>query len=177
MTSHNPPPNREHHHEQARHHETSAGLLGRRFPGTDMPTWLMLLLVAVGLPRTVLADLDIVPPESGLLYYVLALAPFAVWLAVAILRRSRRPFLDFLLLGILYGFSLIVVHLALWDAAAGYGQRPPAGAVNFAEQFGPGWYEFALRAHTSGIAMTIGIGTGLVAALVAVVANRTRGLR
>lgn len=148
-----------------------------RFPLTDMPTGLVLLLVAVGLPRTILADLDIVPPESGLLYYMLALAPFAVWLMVAIFRRSRRPFLDFLLLGILYGCSLIVVHQALWDAAAGYGQSPPAGAVDFAEQFDPGWYEFALRMHTSAIAMLIGVGTGLVAAVVAVAAHAWRSRR
>ena len=41
----------------------SPGLLNRRFPLTDMPTWLMLALVALGLPRTVLADLDIVAPR------------------------------------------------------------------------------------------------------------------
>ena len=80
-----------------------------------MPTWLMLALVAVGLPRTILADLDIVAPESSLLYYVLALTPFAVWLAVAVLRKSRRPFMDFLVLGVLYGLSLVVVHQLLWD--------------------------------------------------------------
>ena len=34
--------------------------LDRRFPLTDMPVWLMLVLVALGLPRALLADLDIV---------------------------------------------------------------------------------------------------------------------
>jgi hypothetical protein len=72
----------------------------RKFILTDMPTGLMLTLVAVGLPRTVLADLGIVAPESSLLYYFLALTPFAIWLAVAILRTSRRPFMDFLVLGV-----------------------------------------------------------------------------
>ena len=145
-----------------------------RVPLTDMPAGLMLLLVAVGLPRTILADLDIVPPESGLLYYVLALAPFTAWLLAAVLRKTRRPFLDFLVLGIVYGLSLILVHQALWGAAAGYGQRPPAGAVDFAEQFGSVWYELALRAHTSAIAMLIGVGSGLVAAIVAVSARSWR---
>lgn len=149
----------------------------RRFFLTDMPAGLMLGLVAVGLPRTILADLDIVAPESGLLYYALALAPFAAWLLAAILRESRRPFRDFLVLGIVYGLSLIVVHQALWAAPAGYGQRPPASAVNFAEQFDPEWYGLALRAHTSSIAMLIGVGTGLVAAIVAVSAHAWRARR
>lgn len=148
-----------------------------RFPATDMPTRLLLLLVALGLPRTVLADLDLVPPESGPLYYVLALTPFAAWLLVATVRESRRPFADFLVLGILYGLSLAVAHQVLWNAAAGYGQSPPADAVEFAERFGAGWHEFAFRAYTSGIAMSIGLGTGLVAALVAVGARVWRSHR
>jgi hypothetical protein len=145
-----------------------------RFPFTDMPTGLLLLLAAVGLPRTILADLDVVPPESGLLYYVLALSPFAVWLAVAVLRRSVRPFCDFLVLGAVYGLTLIAVHLAFWGAAAGYGNRPPAGAVDFAEQFSADWYDTALRAHISAVALVIGIGSGIIVALVAVTAHAWR---
>ena len=144
------------------------GFLYRRFPATDMPTWLMLALVALGLPRTVLEDLDVVAPESSLLYFVLALTPFAVWLAVAMVRRSGRPFMDFLVLGCLYGLSLVAVHQALWDVGKSLGHHPPASAVDFAAQFSSGWRELALRGYTSGIAMVIGVGTGLVAALVAV---------
>lgn len=155
----------------------SRGWLDARFPLTDMPTGLMLLLVAIGLPRTILADLDVVAPESGIVYYVLALAPFAVWLAVAILRVSRRPFPDFLVLGAVYAVSLIVVHLALWEADAGYGNRPPAGAVSFAERFGPGWNDVALRAHISGVALLIGVGSGVIVGLVAAGAGAWRTRR
>jgi hypothetical protein len=151
--------------------------MNRDFPMTDMPTWLMLGLVALGLPRTILADLDIVAPESSLLYYVLALTPFAVWLVVAIVRTSRKPFRDFLVLGVLYGLSLVIVHQALWDVGPGLGHNPPESAVDFADQFSPAWREFALRAYTSGIAMVIGVGTGLVAALVAVGARVWRTSR
>jgi hypothetical protein len=151
--------------------------LHRRFILTDMPTWLMLALVAVGLPRTILADLDIVAPESSLLYYILALTPFAVWLAVAVIRRSRRPFTDFLVLGVLYGLSLVVVHQLLWDVGPALGHHPPAGAVSFANQFGPPLHEVALRGYTIMIAVMIGLGTGLVVALVAVVANVVRSRR
>ena len=151
--------------------------LNRAFPLTDVPTWLMLTLVGLGLPRTVLADLDIVPPESGLLYYVFALTPFAIWLAVAAIHRTSRPFMDFLVLGALYGLSLVVVHQTLWDLGPSLGHRPPDGAVSFAEQFSPAWYEPALRGYTVMIALVIGIGSGLIAALVSVVAQRWRSRR
>jgi hypothetical protein len=151
--------------------------VARRFPGTDMPLWLMFGLVGLGLPRTVLADLDVVPPESGLLYYVLALVPFAVWLGVAVVRDSRQPFLDFVVLGILYGLSLLLVHQMLWDVGPSLGDHPPASAVDFADRFDPAWREIALRAYTSGIAMVIGIGTGLTAGVVAVSAQAWRSRR
>jgi hypothetical protein len=151
--------------------------LDRRFPLTDMPVGLMLVLVALGLPRTILADLDIVAPESSLLYYVLALTPFAVWLALAIVRSSRRPFADFLVLGVVYGLSLVAVHQALWDVGPSLGHNPPQSAVDFANQFGPAWRELATRAYSSAIAMVIGVGTGLAAALVAVGAQAWRKRR
>ena len=149
----------------------------RRFPGTDMPVRMVLALLALGLPRSILADLDVVEPESGLLYYVLALTPFAVWLAVAVGRRSRRPAGDFLVLGVLYGLSLIVIHQALWDVGPSLGHHPPASALAFADQFGEDWRDLALRTYTSAIAMVIGAGVGLVAAFIAVAAARWRRLR
>jgi hypothetical protein len=150
---------------------------GRRLPGTDMPVALMLGLVALALPRTVLADLGVVEPESGLLYFVLALMPFVVWLAVAVLRRSRRPVADFVVVGILYGVSLIVVHQALWDVGPSLGHDPPASAVEFAERFDPARQELVLRLYTSGVAMVIGVWTGVVCAVVAWVAHAWRSRR
>jgi hypothetical protein len=111
----------------------------------------MLLLVALGLPRTVLEDLDVVEPEGSLLYYVLALTPFAAWLAVATFRTSRKPFSDFLVLGALYGLSLVIVHQA-------------SGSVG--RSLGP-----------VVIAMVIGLGAGSMAGLVAVAANAVRSRR
>ena len=152
-------------------------LLDRRFSVDDMPVRLMLVLVAFGLPRTVLADLDIVAPESSLLYYVLALTPFAVWLTVAVVRSSRRPFADFQVLGVLYGLSLVLVHQVLWDVGPSLGHDPPSSAVDFADQFSPAWRELATRAYSSGIAMVIGLGTGFAVALVAVAAHAWRKRR
>ena len=146
----------------------------RRFPGTDMSTDLMLLMVALGTPRTILADLDVVAPESGLVYYFLALGPFAFWLAVGVARRNRRPFRDFLVVGTLYGLSLVVIHQVLWSVGPSLGHNPPASAIDFANHFGPGWRDLALRVYTSGIAMMIGIGSGVVVGFVAVGARLWR---
>jgi hypothetical protein len=133
--------------------------------------------VAIGLPRTILADLDVVEPESGAVSYFLALTPFAVWLGVAVTRGSRRPHFDFVIVGLLYGLSLIVVHQVLWDVRPSLGHHPPASAVDFASQF-DGWRRgLALRAYTSGIAMMIGLGTGLVTAGVALGAHAVRSRR
>jgi hypothetical protein len=153
-----------------------ARALGRNFPATDMPTWLMLGLVALGLPRTVLADLDIVAPESGPLYYVLALTPFVAWLTVALLRRSRRPARDFLMLGFLYGLSLLVIHQMLWTTGTTSG-HPPHSAVDFAKGFPAAWREFILRSFSSGTALAIGVGSGLVAAVIAWCARAWRSRR
>jgi hypothetical protein len=142
-----------------------------------MPTWLMLALVAVGLPRTLLTDLGIVAPDSSLLYFFLALAPFAAWLTVAIARQSGRPFADFVVLGILYGLSLVVVHQLLWGLGPSLGHQPPEGAVRFAEQFALAWQDLALRGYTVAIAMLIGVGTGVVAGLVALVVHLWRSGR
>ncbi|MFE6647930.1 hypothetical protein ACFVJS_15280 [Nocardioides sp. NPDC057772] len=150
-------------------------VLERRFPATDMSWGLVLILVAIGVPRTVLADLEVVPPNSGLAYYVLALAPFVVWLAVALARRSRRPFADFVVVGVLYGLTLVAIHQALWGVGRTWGYRPPAAAFEFADRFGPAWYDIAARGYTCGVAMMIGIGSGLVVAVIALIAGRVRG--
>lgn len=150
------------------------GHLERLFPLTGMPTWLMLALVSLALPRTILEDLDVVALESSWLYFVLALAPFAVWLAVAILRETKTPFMDYVVLGILYGISLALVHHLLWNAGASPGQQPPAAAVIFAADFDPSVRELALRAYTVGISMVIGIGTGIALGVVAMVGRAVR---
>lgn len=154
-----------------------ADLLSRNRLGTDMPGWLLLVLIALGLPRTVLADLGIVAPESSWVYYVLALTPFAVWLAVAALRRTSSPMKDHLVVGTLYGLSLVVVHEALWAVGSSLGHHPPQSGVRLAEQFSSPLRELVLHGYTIGIAMMIGLGVGLVAGIVAAVAKRVRTIR
>lgn len=155
----------------------SAGRPRRGFLGTDLPWWLVLGLVALGLPRTILADLGIIAPESSLIYFVLALTPFAVWFAVALLLRTRRPVRDHLVVGALYGLSLVLVHEALWGAEASLGHHPPQSALDLAERFGSPLQELVLHGYSFAIAMMIGLGTGVVAAVVAAGAKVVRTIR
>lgn len=130
------------------------GLVRRPIPGTTWPAWLLLALVA------------------------LALAPFAIWFALAVFRRTSRPLRDHLVAGTLYGLSLVIAHEALWAAAgSSLGHHPPDGAVNLAERFDSPLHELILHGYTAGIAMMIGLGVGVSAALLAVVANGVRSLR
>ncbi|MQA79825.1 MAG: hypothetical protein GEV10_15310 [Streptosporangiales bacterium] len=142
-----------------------------------MPGWLLLGLIALGLPRTILADLGIVAPESSSIYYVLALTPFAVWLAVAVCRRTGSPIKDHLVAGTLYGLSLVIVHEALWAAGSSLGHHPLQSAVRLAERFSPPLRELVLHGYALVIAMTIGLGVGLTAGVVAAVARRARTIR
>ncbi len=152
----------------------SATPCGRKLLGTSWPGWLLVILIALGLPRTILADLGIVVPEGSWVYFVLALTPFAVWFAVAILRRTTTPIRDHLVAGTLYGISLIIVHEALWTVGSSLGHHPPEGAVALADQFGPPLRDLVLHGYTAAIALMIGLGVGVTAAIVAAVANRIR---
>lgn len=147
--------------------------MARRFPFTDMPWMLMLGLVAAGLPRTVLADLDVVTPDSSIGYFMIALVPFAAWLAVAVLRRTRRPVRDFLALGVMYGLSLLLAHQVLWHAP-GAEHSIPQAAIDFAGRFAPAWRDAAMRAYTALVSLGIGLVTGVVVAGVAFLAHRLR---
>jgi hypothetical protein len=153
------------------------GQFRRSLPGTEMPVWLLLVLVALGLPRTILADLGVVAPESSPVYYVLALAPFAFWSAVAVVRRTGSPVRDHLAAGACYGLSLVIVHEALWNAESSLGHHPPQSAVTLAERFGPPLRDLVPHGYSFGIAMMIGLGVGLAAGLIAAAANRVRTAR
>lgn len=124
---------------------------------------MLVTLIAAGLPRTILADLGVVEPEGSWVYYVLALAPFALWCALAIFRRTPTPIKDHITAGALYGLSLIAVHEILWSASTSQGHHLP--------QVGSG---LVLHAYTSGIALAIGLGVGILAAAVATTANKIR---
>lgn len=145
--------------------------------GAPMTWWTMVGLAALGLPRTVLSDLGIIETDGSVLYFVLALGPYAVWLAVAVLRRTPRPLRDHLLTGVLYGLSLVVVHELLWSVETSQGQDPPQAAIDLATRFDSPLSDLVIHGSEFGVAMMIGVGSGLVMALIALIANWIRSRR
>lgn len=155
---------------------TRQGFLSRNILGTQWPAGLLLGLIALGLPRTILADLGIIEPQTPV-YFVFALTPFGVWLACALVRRTGSPIKDHLVAGSLYGLSLIIVHEALWGVASSQGQHLPQSAITLAERFGPPLRDLVPHLYSTVVAMMIGLGVGIIAAIVAMVANRVRTRR
>jgi hypothetical protein len=77
---------------------------------TDMPLVLLAVLAAMVIPRVVVHDIQLLPVESTL-YLALVAVPYLVYLAVALLRKNKRPFYDFIVLGILIGLITGVTRL------------------------------------------------------------------
>jgi hypothetical protein len=144
-----------------------------RFFLTDMPVWLVTVLVLLMLPRTLLNELGVVT-EGTLPYYVLALTPFAIWLAVAVVRKNQKPMADFLMLGLLFGLLLAVVHQLLWNSGSAVTQHAPQIAIDIAANFDPGARELVTRLVSVGISLVIGLGSGLVIGAIALVASFVR---
>lgn len=156
--------------------EKPANMAQRGLFGSDLPLWIMLGLVILGLPRTILTDLGVLEAEGSLLYYVVALVPYAVWLSVAVLQRTRTPFRDHVLTGTLYGLSLVLVHELFWNVESSQGHNPPLGAIEFARGFDAPVQGLAIHGFEFAIAMMIGVGSGLVLAVVAFLVNGIRRL-
>ncbi|MDF2508605.1 MAG: hypothetical protein K0Q52_2464 [Microbacterium sp.] len=87
-----------------------------------LPVIALVGLAAIAVPRAILHDLHLIS-ESGLLTWILALGPVAVWIAVAVMKRVPKPFLTVLVIGIFYGIMLVITHQLLWDYA--YEGDPP----------------------------------------------------
>lgn len=80
-------------------------------------------LAALGLPRVILHDLHIIEEMQPASWF-LALAPVAVWIAVAVAKKVPRPFLTVLMIGVFFGVMLVITHQLLWDVA--FDGNPPS---------------------------------------------------
>lgn len=100
---------------------SSAARPARRTLG--LPLVALVGLAALGLPRVIFHDLHVID-EPDPLSWILALAPVAVWITVAVLKKVPNPFLTVFVIGAFYGVMLVVAHQLLWDSA--FGGKPPA---------------------------------------------------
>jgi hypothetical protein len=127
-----------------------------------LPVLVVLGLVAIALPRVVVHDLGLVPPQ-GIAAALLAILPPLVWIGVAVL-WSTRPFLSLTVAGAGYGVGLAVIHNLMWDVVFA-GEAPRLGG-NLAE-VPQGVAEVGMRVAASFSSLVIGLAVGVIAGLVA----------
>lgn len=117
--------------------------------------WLAIIgLALLGVPRVILHDLALVH-EQTFVNLVLVVAPLAIWVLVAVVRRVPHPFLTLLVVGAVYGVLLVITHQVLWGVA--FADAPPQLGGNLAT-LSPE----AQALITRGFAAVSGLFTGLV---------------
>lgn len=136
------------------------------------PGW-VLGLAALALPRAVLHDLGTPAQELNL---VLTVGPPIAWVIAVTARRTSRPFVDLLLVGLAYGVALALLHQLTWTSV--WDDTPPAFGDNLRDLLPSGVERAIVRglAAVSSIAagLVVGAVSGAVAGAVARL-RRTRG--
>jgi hypothetical protein len=140
-----------------------------RAPGLTLVQ--IILLAVLTLPRVVVHDLRLIAIDAPA-YTALAVIPLLVWLLVAIFRKTQRPLLDFVVLGLAYGLLLGLTHQILWDASWG-GDSPHIGG-NLAGTFSPLTENLILRSFAIASSIVTGLAFGLAFGLLAVLAAKLR---
>ncbi|MEI5583466.1 MULTISPECIES: hypothetical protein [unclassified Agromyces] len=134
----------------------------RRAPVLGLPVLVVLGLVAIALPRVVVHDLGLVPPQ-GVAAALLAIVPPLVWIGVAVV-WSTRPFRSLLAAGAGYGIGLAAIHNLMWGVVFA-GDAPRLGG-NLAE-VPQGIAEVGMRIAASFSSLLVGLAVGALAGLVA----------
>lgn len=141
---------------------------------TDLPLAVIGALALLPIPRVVLHDLQAVSFDS-LLYKLLAVVPFMAWVGVAVLRKTKRPFADFLTLGLVFGVLLAFTHQLLWDTA--WDGNLPRIEGNLSGQLSPAVEAAVLRTASAISSLMTGLMAGFAVSLVAFGATKLRKSR
>ncbi|WP_026313542.1 hypothetical protein [Actinomadura flavalba] len=118
-------------------------------------------LASLTVPRVVLHDLGVVR-EGTAVNAALVFVPFAVWIAVAVL-RAANPFPALVAVGGISGVLLAVTHQVLWGAA--FDEEPRLGG-NLAD-LDPSVQTVVLRVFAAFSGFFTGLITGVLCGLVA----------
>lgn len=138
-----------------------------------MSLWALWALAALGVPRVVAHDLDLVGPLAN---SVLVFLPLAIWLAVALWRRVPHPFRTLLVVGLFYGALVAVTHQVLWTHS--FDGDPPALGGNLRDTLPPTWEAVVLRAFAFASSLFTGAFVGaIVGALGLALARVVPGFR
>ncbi|WP_199429742.1 hypothetical protein [Qaidamihabitans albus] len=114
-------------------------------------------LAALGVPRVIAHDLDLVGPVGNAL---LVFVPIAVWLTVALWKRVPNAFLTLLVVGVVYGLLLAVTHQVLWAEA--FADDPPALGGNLTDVLAPSAEGIVLRVFAFFSSLVTGTVVGAV---------------
>ncbi|WP_233358900.1 hypothetical protein [Thermomonospora amylolytica] len=132
-----------------------------------MPPPLIVALAALGVPRVIAHDLDLVGPGVNA---ILVFGPVLIWIAVVLRRRPPNPFPALLAVGLGYGVMLAVTHQILWNEA--FDGDPPRLGGNLEGELSPAVESLILRISAFGGSVFTGVLVGAVAGAVAWLAAR-----
>jgi hypothetical protein len=137
----------------------------------DLPLSSIALLALLFIPRVVFHDLKLIAFDA-FFYKFLAVAPLIIVLLVALLRRTKRPFYDFLLFGLMYGLFLALTHQILWDVS--WGSNLPHIGGNLEGKFSPVTEGLILRTFAFISSVITGLVAGVAFGVIATVAAKIR---
>jgi hypothetical protein len=89
--------------------------------------------------------------------------------------EKLKPLREFLVLGLLYSLTLILIHQLLWNNGTELGHQLPQAAIDFGARFDLPLRELAVRGYTVMISLLIGVGSGVAIGLFASLARVVRG--
>jgi hypothetical protein len=121
-------------------------------------------LAALGVPRVVLHDLDVIDGGDAV-NLLLVFGPPLVWIAFAVITRVPRPIRALTWVGGAYGVLLAATHQWLWDRA--FEDDPPRLGGNLEGRLSSGVEELVLRTFSVASSLATGLLVGVVCGLVA----------
>ncbi|MFC3255820.1 hypothetical protein ACFOLF_31295 [Paenibacillus sepulcri] len=132
-----------------------------------MPLVLLMVLAAIAIPRVVIEDLQLLSLESPL-YKALSAGPFVIYLGIALLRKNKRPFYDFIVLGTLLGLFVAVTHQITMD------NNLPELKGNLKDFFSPAGEEIVIRFVIFIRILAVRFMGGVIIGLIAIAVCRIR---
>ncbi|WP_370617284.1 hypothetical protein [Mumia sp. Pv 4-285] len=127
-----------------------------------LPVWAIVALAALAMPRAVVHDLGV--DVGAFVNAVLALAPPAVWVVVALRARVPSPVTTLVVVGAVYGIGLGIGHNLMWDSL--FEDSPGLGG-SLDGDLTEGTEAVVMRSVTFASSLFTGAVVGLVAGLVA----------
>lgn len=136
--------------------------------GLSVPV--IVLLAALGAPRVVLHDLDIIH-EGTFINSLFVFVPPLIWIIATLVARAHRPFVTNLAIGAIYGVFLLLGHQIFWGSA--FGGNQPALGGNLSD-LDPSVEAVILRVFSGLSSLVTGVIVGALTGAVAATISKAR---